>query len=73
MAAAWNPLFETCVELFGAERCMLESNFPVDGLAGSYRAFWNAFKRLSKGASTAERTALFSGTAARVYSLPGIG
>jgi predicted TIM-barrel fold metal-dependent hydrolase len=69
MAAAWEPLFETCVDLFGAERCMLESNFPVDGPAGSYRRFWNAFKRLAAGASADEKTALFSGTARRVYRL----
>jgi L-fuconolactonase len=69
MAQAWRPLFDACVETFGAERCMLESNFPVDRLGGGYRRFWNAFKRLAKGASEAEKTALFSGTAARVYGL----
>ena len=62
-------VFDACVELFGAERCMLESNFPVDGPAGSYRRFWNAFKRLAAGASVSEKTALFSGTANRVYRL----
>jgi predicted TIM-barrel fold metal-dependent hydrolase len=69
MAKAWKPLFETAVELFGAERCMFESNFPVDGLAGSYVRVWNAFKRLTKGASEAERTALFGGTASQVYKI----
>jgi predicted TIM-barrel fold metal-dependent hydrolase len=48
---------------------MYESNFPVDkGMCG-YAALWNAFKRLSAGASADEKTALFSGTAARVYRL----
>jgi predicted TIM-barrel fold metal-dependent hydrolase len=69
MARAWKPLFETAVELFGAERCMLESNFPVDGLAGSYVRLWNAFKRLANGASEAEKAALFSETASRVYNI----
>jgi predicted TIM-barrel fold metal-dependent hydrolase len=69
MATAWKPLFETCVELFGAERCMLESNFPVDRPAGSYRRVWNAFKRLASGASETERADLFSRTAPRVYRL----
>ena len=69
MAAAWRPLFETCVALFGAERCMLESNFPVDSPSGSYRRFWNAFKRLAAGASASEKAALFSDTARRVYRL----
>ena len=36
----------------------------------SYRALaWNAFKRLASGASAAEKTALFSGTASRVYRI----
>jgi L-fuconolactonase len=69
MAAAWKPLVETCIELFGAERCMFESNFPVDRPAGSYRRVWNAFKRLTADASVDEKTALFSATAARVYRL----
>jgi L-fuconolactonase len=69
MARAWKPLVETCIDLFGAERCMFESNFPVDSPAGSYRRAWNAFKRLTAGASASEKTALFSGVAARVYRL----
>jgi predicted TIM-barrel fold metal-dependent hydrolase len=48
---------------------MLESNFPVDRPAGSYRRFWNAFKRLASGASETERAYLFSRTAQRVYRL----
>jgi L-fuconolactonase len=69
LAEDWRPQIETCIELFGVERCMFESNFPVDkGMCG-YAALWNAFKRLAAGASAAERTALFSGTAARVYGL----
>ncbi|WP_421993749.1 amidohydrolase family protein [Roseococcus sp.] len=69
LAADWRPQIETCIALFGVDRCMFESNFPVDkGMCG-YAALWNAFKRLSAGASAAEKTALFSGTAARVYGL----
>ncbi|MDB5376582.1 MAG: amidohydrolase [Rubritepida sp.] len=69
LAADWRPQIETCIELFGVDRCMYESNFPVDkGMCG-YAALWNAFKRLSAGASADEKTALFSGTAARVYRL----
>ena len=50
---------------------MFESNFPVDQTSGSYATLWNAFKRLASGASDSELTALFSGTARRVYKLPG--
>lgn len=69
LAKAWRPTIEACIEAFGAQRCMFESNFPVDKGMCSYAVLWNAFKRLAAGASAAERTALFSGTAARVYRL----
>ena len=69
LAAAWRPQVETCIELFGAERCMFESNFPVDKAMYSYRTLWNAFKRLTSGASINEREALFAGTAARTYRI----
>lgn len=69
LAAAWRPIIETCIEAFGADRCMFESNFPVDKGMCSYPVLWNAFKRLAAGASASERAALFSGTAARVYRL----
>ena len=69
LADLWAPYVHTCIELFGADRCMFESNFPVDKGSCSYAVLWNAFKRMSSGASAAEKQALFSGTAARVYRL----
>jgi L-fuconolactonase len=69
LADAFRPWVETCIELFGADRCMFESNFPVDKITSGYGVLWNAFKRLAAKASAAEKTALFSGTAARVYKL----
>lgn len=70
VAAAWRPWIETSIELFGADRCMFESNFPVQKRWCSYAVVWNAFKRLAAGASNDEKTALFAGTASQVYSLP---
>jgi predicted TIM-barrel fold metal-dependent hydrolase len=69
LARAQAPYHETCIELFGVERCMFESNFPVDGVSCSYSVLWNAFKRIAAGASQRERSALFHDTAARVYRL----
>ena len=69
LAALWRPYIETCIELFGADRCMFESNFPVDKMGIDWAALWNAFKRIAAGASAAEKLALFSGTARRVYRL----
>jgi len=69
LASAWRPYIETCVEIFGAERCMFESDFPVDKGMFSYGCFWNATKIVSRQYTLDERKALFSGTAARVYRL----
>jgi predicted TIM-barrel fold metal-dependent hydrolase len=57
------------IERFGPERCMFESNFPVDKVSCSYLVLWNSFKRLAAGFSPAEKAALFHNTAARVYRL----
>jgi len=64
----WDPIARI-IDAFGVNRCMYESNFPVDKQSCDYTACWNAFKRISAGASAAEKTALFSGTAARVYRM----
>lgn len=61
--------FEHTIECFGPERCMFESNFPVDRLSLSYRTVWNAFKKLASSFSPEEKTAMFSATATRVYRL----
>ena len=55
------------IDCFGPERCMFESNFPVDKVSCSYPVLWNSFKRLAAGFSPAEKAALFHDTAARVY------
>lgn len=69
LASEWRPYIETCIQAFGPERCMFESNFPVDIGSCDYRTLWNAFKVLVKGYSAEEKTAMFSGTAKRVYRL----
>jgi predicted TIM-barrel fold metal-dependent hydrolase len=69
LAAAWRPYVETCIDTFGHDRCMFESNFPVDKQSCSYATLWNAFKRIAAGCSTAEKSALFFGTANRIYRL----
>jgi len=57
------------IDLFEPQRCMFESNFPVDMLGVSYTVVWNTFKRLTADFSAADRAALFHDTAARVYRL----
>ncbi|MGA9868127.1 MAG: amidohydrolase family protein [Acetobacteraceae bacterium] len=69
LAALWRPWIEPCIELFGPDRCMFESNFPVEKMGIGWIALWNAFKRIAAGASATERRALFADTARRVYRL----
>jgi L-fuconolactonase len=69
LAKAWHPYIETCIEAFGADRCLFESNFPADKGTCSYHVLWNTFKKLGRGLSVAERSALFHGTAQRVYRI----
>jgi predicted TIM-barrel fold metal-dependent hydrolase len=69
LAAAWRPYVEACLQAFGAERAMFESNFPPDKQSCGYTELWNAFKRITAKASAAEKRALYGGTAARVYRL----
>ena len=61
--------YETTIELFGTERCLFESNFPVEKVSCSYTVLWNAFKRLTAGYSADEKAALYHDNAARIYRL----
>ena len=63
----WGDALNTTIDLFGPDRCMFESNFPVDKLTVSYRVLWNAFKKVSASRPAADREQLFRGTAERVY------
>ncbi len=69
LAAATRRYVLHTIERFGPERCMFESNFPVDKVSCSYLVLWNSFKRLAAGFSPTEKAALFHDTAARVYRL----
>ena len=69
LAQYWRPYIEPCLELFGADRCLVESNFPVDKSGFSYGTLWNMFKRITAKCSADEKRLIFSGTARRVYRL----
>ena len=60
---------ETALEAFGVDRCMFESNFPVDKVSYSYGIIWNTFKRLTAGYSPGEKGRLFHDNAHRIYRL----
>jgi len=61
--------YEYTIECFGVDRCMFESNFPVDMVSCSYNVLWNSFKRLTANYSSDEKAKLYHDTATRVYGL----
>ncbi|PIF37587.1 putative TIM-barrel fold metal-dependent hydrolase [Delftia sp. 60] len=69
LAAAWRPYVETAIEAFGADRCLMESNYPPDGRSAGFVPLWNALKYIVRSASADEKAALFLGTAAKVYRM----
>lgn len=69
IARVWRPYVESAIEAFGPSRCMMESNYPNDGRSCGFVPLWNAMKRIVSAYSTAEKEALFAGTARSVYRL----
>jgi len=69
LARTWSSLVAWCIAEFGADRCMFESNFPVDKECVDYLTLWNSFKIMAAEASPSERDMLFSGTCKRIYKL----
>jgi predicted TIM-barrel fold metal-dependent hydrolase len=67
--AAQSRYYIHTLEHFGADRCLFESNFPVDRMSLSYRTLVNGVKMILDGCSAAERDAVFFGTAQRVYRI----
>ena len=67
--AAQAPWYHHAIKVFGPERCMFESNFPVDRLSLSYRTLWNGLKKIAKDYPESAQEALFRGTARKVYKL----
>ncbi len=63
------PWYHRAIKVFGPERCMFESNFPVDRLSLSYRTLWNGLKKIAADYPEAAQAAMFSGTARKVYAL----
>ncbi|MCY4143151.1 MAG: amidohydrolase family protein [Gammaproteobacteria bacterium] len=69
LAEITRPYYMHTIEHFGVNRCMFESNFPVDKSSCSYNVLWNSFKRMTKDFSAEEKSSLYRDTAERVYSI----
>ena len=57
------------IKCFGANRCLFESNFPVDRLSISYHVLYNGLKKIAADYTQEEQHAMFYGTAERIYRL----
>ena len=63
------PIINDALRIFGVDRCMFASNFPVDGLKASWDFIFQAFKRATAHLPEADRTKLFSANAASFYRI----
>lgn len=69
LVECWGDPIRWVIDEFGPDRCMFESNYPVDGRGASYTVLWNAYKKIASIYSTDEQANLFSGSAHRAYKL----
>ena len=69
LAEPWRETIQSMIEMFGPDRCMFESNYPVDKRGAGYTVLWNAYKRIAANYSEAEKLDLFHDTAARAYRI----
>ena len=69
VAARWQDQVRWTIDRFGPDRCMFESNYPVDRETLPYTVLWNALQKIAAPYDDAEQDQLFSGTARRVYRL----
>src|SRR5207237_10342589 len=66
LAAAWRQYIEPCIEAFGVDRCMFESNFPPDKQSCGCTELWKPFTRITSGATAAAKKTHYSTAAARI-------
>ena len=70
VAAVWKEKILWCIEIFGTDRCMFESNYPVDRQTLPYSVIWNSFQKVTDSFTENEKSDLFSSTACNVYRVP---
>lgn len=69
IAARTRDYYLHTIDCFGPDRCMFESNFPVDKVSCGYGVLWNVLKRVAEDFSDAEKDLMFFDVAKRVYRL----
>jgi len=64
---AFGPWLEYAIEVFGVDRCLFASNFPVDSMYGTFDQLYGVFDEVTAGLDSDSRAKLFAGNAERVY------
>ena len=67
--AANGPIVRDCIDIFGVDRCMFASNFPVDSLVADFDTIYGGFKQITRDLAAADRAKLFHQNAGRFYRL----
>lgn len=63
------PWLEYAIEAFGVDRCLFASNFPVDGMHGSFDELYTSYADITAGLSDVDHDKLFAANAERIYRL----
>jgi len=71
LAETLSPFLDHLLACFGPERCLFESNFPVDRGACDYATLWQAYRAALSGLDAAATAAVCGGNAARLYGITG--
>jgi predicted TIM-barrel fold metal-dependent hydrolase len=66
---AFSPWIEHAIDVFGVDRCMFASNFPVDGMHGTFDELFTAYSEVTAGLDNEARDKLFAANAERVYRI----
>ena len=69
VVTVWNERILWCIETFGTEKCMFESNYPVDRQTLPYSVIWNTFQKIVQTFTASEKDDLFWVTARSVYGV----
>lgn len=72
LVASLAPYYQHAINCFGPDRCMFESNFPVDKISCSYHVLWNAFKKITLPMSAGDKRKLFRQTAESLYDIQSL-
>ena len=67
--ARQETIVRECINIFGVDRCMFASNYPVDRLVGEFKTIFKGFLEATGNFSISDRRKLFCGNARKTYAI----